>query len=147
MAQIDPIRFGDVTLLLGDGVTPTEGFDAPCGLTQVTWTTQTETQTEDLPNCDGTDTPGYQAPVVVSTGDTIQGQGFVDVEGHDTWLAYIRSGQPKNIRVAYDKGTKVGWYQGPAIATNREEGYERRQAGRINVSLQFTEAPVWTPAP
>lgn len=148
MAQIDPIRFGDVVVMLGNGATPTELFEAPCGVTSINWTTSTNTNDEDLPDCVDADKVGYQSPTVVSIGDQVQLQGFVDADSHDAWMAYIRSGEPKNVRVVYDKaGQKEGYYQGPAIATNREESYERRQSGRVNVSLVFTARPVWTPAP
>lgn len=148
MAQIDPIRFGDIVAMLGDGDTP-EVFTAPCGVTSINWTTSTNTNDEDLPDCENNDAVGYQSPTVVSIGDQVQLQGFVDADSHDAWLAKIRSGEAGNVRLVYDKGTnaaggKKGYYEGPAIATNREESYERRQSGRINVTLVFTAAPVWT---
>lgn len=150
MAQIDPIRFGDVVVMLGDGATPTEAFEAPCGATSYTWTTSTNTNDEDLPDCDNSDAVGYQSPNVVSVGDQLQVQGFVDAAAHETWLDAIHAGEPINVRVVYNKGANAtggrkGYYEGPAIITNREEGYERRASGRINVSIVFKAKPVWTP--
>lgn len=150
MAQIDPIRFGDVVAMIGDGA-PSEVFTAPCGVTSINWTTSTNTNDEDLPDCEDSDKVGYQSPTVVSVGDQVQLQGYVDGDSHETWEAYARSGEPRNVRLVYDKktnaaGGRKGHYQGRAICTNREESYERRQSGRVNVSLVFVEPPVWVPA-
>ena len=150
MAQIDTIKFGDVIVMLGDGATPTELFEAPCGVTSINWTTSTNTNDEDLPDCENNDAVGYQSPTVVSIGDQVQLQGFVDGDSHKAWIEFIQSGEPKNVRIVYDKGTNAGGgrkghYQFPAIVTNREEAFERRQSGRINVTLVAKSMPVWTP--
>lgn len=151
MATIDPIRFSDLTLMLGDGAEP-EVFTAPCGLTDYTWTTSIQTNDEDLPDCENPDAPGYQSPNVVSTGDQLTSTGFVDAESHELWLEFARSGEPRNVRLVYAKGTNAaggrnGYYQGPVVITNREEAYARRASGRINLTLVFKAPPVWTPLP
>ena len=150
MAQIDPIRFGDVVAMIGDGAA-SEVFNAPCGVTSHSWTTSTNTTDEDLPDCEDSDKVGYQSPTVVSVGDQVQLQGYVDGDSHETWEDWSHSGETRNFRLVYDKktnatGGRKGFYEGPAICTNREESYERRQSGRVNVSIVFQARPVWTPA-
>lgn len=147
MAIQDTIKHADVSLLIGDGVTPTEGFDAVCGFTTYNWTTNTNETSEDLLDCDDPAAPGYITPDVAAVGDTFQAQGYVDVDNSDLFYAWIQSGLPKNVRIKYDKAGKMGRYAGPAIITNREEAYERRQSGRINVTLKFRSPPVWTADP
>lgn len=149
MATIDPIRFGDVAVMLGDGADP-EVFEAPCGITNISRTTTAQTQDDDLPDCDNPDAPGYNSPTVISTGDQITVNGFVDGDSHTVWEDWIRSGGTKNVRMVYTKGENAtggrrGYYQGPAVITNREEAYERRRPGRINCTIAYQAPPAWTP--
>ena len=60
MAAATPINFGDIAVLIGDGATP-EVFTAPCGLTELTETTNVETNTTNIPDCDNVDIASWLA--------------------------------------------------------------------------------------
>lgn len=135
-------KFGDIALLFGDGVTPTEGFKAICGITTLNWTTSTNETSEDLPDCDDDDALGYISPTITAVGDTVQIQGYVDSDHEDVFDAWVRSGTPRNIRIV---DTKEGQRStGPAVVSNREKSWERRQSGRFNLTIKFTSPPVKT---
>jgi hypothetical protein len=146
LATQDTIKFGDVSLLFGDG-DGTEAFEAVCGFTSVNWQTGTTENSEDLPDCDDPDAPSYTAPTITAVSDTVQVQGFVDVDNSELVFDWIQSGESKNIRIAYNKTGKKGYYAGPAVATNREEAYERRQSGKLSATIKFQAKPVWTAVP
>ncbi len=142
MATQDTIKYGDVSLLIGNGA-GTELFAAVCGFTSMNWQTATTETTEDLPDCDDPDAPTYTASRVTGFSDTVQAQGYVDEDNSDLFYDWVRLGVPKNVRIAYNKGAKVGYYAAPATCTNREENYERRLSGKLNVTIKFVSAPVW----
>lgn len=143
MATQDTTKFGDIALLFGDGATPTEAFEGICGITSYNWTTSTNETTEDLPDCEDDDKPGYISPTVTAVGDTMQIQGYVDKEQSAVFGEWIRKGLTKNIRIV---DTKEGIRTtGPAVVTNRERSWERRQSGRFNITIRFTAEPTETP--
>lgn len=143
MATQDTTKFEHISLLFGDGVTPTEGFTAMCGITSLNWTTSTNETSEDLPDCEDDTKPGYISPTVTAIGDTVQIQGYVDKNQKTKMNAWVRGGLTKNIRIVDTKeGTRT---TGPAIVTNREKSWERRQSGRFNITIKFTASPVETP--
>lgn len=139
MATQDTTKFGDISLLFGDSATPTEAFTGICGITSLNWTTSTNETTEDLPDCSDDNALGYISPTITAVGDTVQIQGFVDSDHEDVFDAWVRSGTPQNIRIV---DTKEGQRTtGPAVVSNRERSWERRQSGRFNITLRFTAAP------
>jgi Phage tail tube protein len=145
MATMDPIRFGDIALQLGNGADPGETFETLCGFTSLTHSYNVNTTNEDLPDCAGDgDEVGFEGATKISVGEQIAFQGFVDPEASDAVRELAYADDPVNIRLAYNKGTKVGYLQGPAILTAGEESWERRQSGRMSGTLKFTAKPVWT---
>lgn len=142
MATQNTTKFADIALLFGDGATPTEGFDAICGITDIDWTTGTSEESEDLPDCDDPDAPSYESPTVTAVSDTVQIQGFVDADHEDVFDEWVRTGVQKNIRIVDTKEGKRS--TGPAIVTNRNRQWTRRKSGRFNITLKFTSPPVKT---
>lgn len=142
MATQDTTKFGDISLLFGNGATPTEVFAGICGITSYNWTTSTNETTEDLPDCEDDDKPGYISPTVTAVGDTMQIQGYVDADQGPIFDAWLRGGLTKNVRIVDLKaGTRT---TGPAVVTNYERSWERRQSGRFNITIRYTAAPVTT---
>lgn len=145
MATQDTTKFQDISLLFGGGETPTELFTAMCGITSYNWTTATNETSEDLPDCEDDNKPGYISPTVTAVGDTLQIQGYVDADQKAKIDPWIRGGLVKNIRIVdLKEGVRT---TGPAIVTNREKSWERRQSGRFNITIKFTAEPVETPIP
>jgi hypothetical protein len=148
MATMDPIRFGDIALQLGDGATPTEAFETLCGFTSISHTYNIDTNNEDLPDCaEGPDAAGFQSPVKVSVGEQIAFQGYVDEEASDRVRELAYAVDPINVRLVYNKPGKKGYLQGPALLTAGEESWERRASGRMSGTLTFTSKPTWTATP
>lgn len=143
MATQDTTKFQDISLLFGGGETPTELFTSICGITSYNWTTATNETSEDLPDCEDDAKPGYISPTVTAVGDTLQIQGYVDKNQKTKIDPWIRGGLVKNIRIVdLKEGVRT---TGPAIVTNREKSWERRQSGRFNITIKFTAEPVETP--
>lgn len=147
MAQAETLRFGEQALLIGDGATP-EVFTAPCGLTSLTRTTNVETTTTNVPDCDDVDLASWLEVDEVSRQMTMSGSGVMAKQSLAMWDEWDREGGPKNVRwyrnlLAADGG---GYYQGPAILTTFEESGERGGKWTVNVGLTFDGKPTWTPA-
>lgn len=144
MAQIDPLRFKNVTIQLGDGDTP-EVFTTWCGNTNIAVNYNINTETEDLVDCDDDDAVSFESPFKTSVGMSVDFSGQLspafDAELHD--LAF--DGEPRNIRLVYNKGVRTGTFEGPAILTAAGTEFERRAAGTMSGTLTFTAKPTWTP--
>lgn len=143
MATQDTTKFEDIALLFGDGATPTEAFEGICGITSLNWQTTTNETTEDLPDCENDDEPGFISPTITAIGQQVQIQGYVDKDQSAVFWDWVSTGAKRNIRIV---DTKEGFrYTGPAVITSDERSWERRQSGRFNKTIRFTSKPERTP--
>lgn len=139
MATQDTTKFGDIALLFGDGAAPTEAFEGICGITSLNWNITTNETTEDLPDCENDDEPGFISPTITAVGQQVQIQGYVDKDQAEVFWNWVTTGVRRNIRIV---DTKEGFrYTGPAVVSNDEKSWERRQSGRFNKTIRFTAKP------
>ena len=146
MATLVPIKFGDEAILFGDGAVP-EVFSEPCGITGRSRNFSINTQSDDLPDCDDPDIVGFDSPYKISVGESIDIQFVASalLEPLLTDLAYDDG--ETNIRYAINKGTRTGYYAGPAILSALSFSSERRGNVAGTATLSWTAKPVWTAAP
>lgn len=147
MAQMTRVRFGEKALLIGDGATP-EVFGAPCGLNELTRTTNTETETVNLPDCDDPDALSWLGVDEISKQMVITFSGQVAQESHAMWGEWDREGGPKNVRFYTDllaiKGG--GYFEGPAYLTAYEETAQIKRSWNNTGTITFDGKPTWVPA-
>ena len=149
MAQAKTLRFAQQLLMIGDGATPTEAFEAPCGLTTLNLTVNIETNTVNVPDCDDPDLPAWLVSDEVSKQMVVGGQGVLDTDSMQIYRDWLMAGGEKNIRwftdgLAADGG---GYWQAPALMTTYEETGERGQRWNVNVGFTMNGAPIFTPTP
>ena len=149
MAEPKTIKFGKSLIEIGDGATPTEVFNAPCGFEQIGMTVNTETNNNNLPDCADPDAPTWTTTDVVSKQMQLTGEGFFDADNwKDMWRAWFMDGTEKNVRFHVDLTSALGggYFQGKALLTTFEFSGQRGQRGRISIGITFQGKPVWTPA-
>lgn len=149
MALAKTLRFAQQLLMLGDGATPTEAFEAPCGLTALNLTVNIETNTVNVPDCDDPDLPAWLVSDEVSKQMVVGGQGVLDTDAMQIYRDWLMDGGEKNIRWFTDgtAGNGGGYWQAPALMTTYEETGERGQRWNVNVGFTMNGAPTWTPTP
>lgn len=148
MAQATTVRFGQQALLIGDGATPTENFTAPCGITSLTKTTNVETNTVNIPDCDDPDLASFLGIDEISRQIQIQFGGVLATEALDMWQEWDLAGGYKNVRWFRDLSAANGggYLQGSALFTAFEEAGEAKQRYNITGTITFDGKPTWTPA-
>lgn len=146
MAQGTPVYFSDQVILLGDGAEP-EVFTAPCGITSVTKTTNKETGTVNMPDCDDPDLPGWLRIYLISNQMVLSGSGTVALESLDRWSDWDIAGDMKNVRFYRDiaAGVGGGYFVGPALLTQWEEAAEARAPYTFTFGITFDGQPTWVP--
>lgn len=149
MAQAKTLRFAQQLLLIGDGSTPTEAFEAPCGLTSLNLTVNIETNTVNVPDCDDPDLPAWLVSDEVSKQMVVGGNGVLDTDAMQIYRDWLMEGGERNVRWFTD-GTAAnggGYWQAPALLTTYEETGERGQRWNVNIAFTMNGAPVWTATP
>lgn len=147
MATAATLKFGSITLLLGDGAT-SEAFAAPCAVENLTKTTNVQTESNNIPDCADPDAPGWLVDDEVSKQITLSGDGFLDTAGINTWRVWDLAGGDKNVRwnTAGAAGAGGGYYTAPAKLTSFEEQGARGRRWRVSFTLALQGLPVLTPA-
>lgn len=148
MASATRIKFGKQAILIGDGATPTELFVMPCGITSLTKTTNVETETVNLPDCDDPDLVSWLGIDEISRQIQLQFGGVLAVEYLAEWQAWDLAGGYKNVRwyrnlTAANGG---GYLQGSALLTAFEETAEAKRGYDMTGTIIFDGKPVWTAA-
>lgn len=148
MAQATTIKFGSTTLLLGDGATA-ETFTAPCGLTSLTMTINTETNSVNVPDCDDPDLASWLESDEVSKQMQLSGTGVLAQEAVPTWDEWWLNGGEKNVRWfrSISSANGGGYYQAPAILSNYEESGERGSRYQVNITITVNGKPTFTANP
>lgn len=146
MALAKTLRFGQQAILIGDGATPTENFDAPCGFTSLNLTVNIETNSSNVPDCDDPDLPSWLVSDEVSKQMVVGGSGVVDTDAMQVWRDWLLDGGEKNIRWSTD-GTGAnggGYFQAPGILSTYEETGERGQRWNTNIAITLNGKPAFT---
>lgn len=149
MAQAKTLRFAEQVMMIGDGATPTEGFEAPCGFTTLNLTVNIETNTTNVPDCEDPDLPAWLVSDEVSKQMVLAGQGVLDTDAMQLWRAWLLDGGEKNVRwltsgLAANGG---GYFEAPGILTTYEEAGERGQRWNQNIGITLNGKPTFTPTP
>ncbi len=148
MAQATTVKFGSQQLLIGDGATPTELFSAPCGITSLTKTTNVETNTVNIPDCDDPDLASFLGIDEVSRQIQIQFSGVLATEYLPEWNEWDLEGGYKNVRWYRDLTAPNGggYLQGQALLTAFEESAEAKQRYNMSGTITFDGKPTWVSA-
>lgn len=147
MADATRIQFGTQQLLIGNGATP-EVFTAPCGLTTLTRTTNVETQTVMVPDCDDPFVTTWMQIDEISRQMIVTGSGLLSAQYLLTWREWDLAGGFKNARwytnlTAPNGG---GYLAGRVLLTQFEETAEFKRSYQVSIQLTFDGKPTWSPA-
>lgn len=148
MAAPDIVRGTYISIMVGDGVTPTEGFTAICGVTAKSFTHQANTQDEFTRDCD--DPEDIPTRRVIVTGEQWDLNASGQHNRAQRALIEAAVGVSKNYRfvIGEPAGDAVddGYYQGAAVMTNRTIGGDDGAMASIEVTLASDGAWVWADA-
>lgn len=147
MALAKTFRFSGLRVLLGDGATPTEGFVAPCGLTERSFSKSKELGETNTPDCIDDDAASSTERDVVSKSSTISGGGVLDEDALTEWIAFSESDLSRNVRVELWRGTKIGHWEGAFHLESFEITGTRGERVAVEVTMQSDGAVPWTVAP
>lgn len=147
MAQPDIIRGTYFVLAMGDGATPTETFEALCGITTRTFTQQANTSDTFIRDCaDPEDTP-IRRLIVTGKQWSLSGEGSLNraqlQDIQDAWAA------TKNYRFYYtepaDDEVFRGYWEGAAILVNITITGGDEEYATISLDIQSDGEWTWTP--
>jgi len=141
MANPTTFSGSKMLILLGDGVSPTEGFDAPCGLETRGLDRSAETSDTAIADCENPELPPWTEREVVSLSWEISGSGILASESVAVWDAWFASGAAKNVRVEIYSGPSAGRkYSGAAVLSQYNTSGERGQKVSVEVTLSGSGA-------
>ena len=149
MAVPDIVKGSYVDILIGDGATP-EVFTPLCGLTARNFTHQVNTNDQFIPDCALPESIPHRRLVPTGEQWDLAGEGLLNLA--QTALINAATGVTKNyrFRVARPAGSIVGtgYWQGPAMLTNKNVGGTVDNGEFASVSLAIASDGAWafTPA-
>lgn len=148
MAQAKTIKFGNQTIVIGNGATP-EVFISPCGLTSLTMTINVETNDVNVPDCSDPNLPSWLISDIVSQQMEISGDGVMDTDSMQVWRNWWMNGGEKNVRwITLGTGANGGgYYSAPAVLVTYEETGERGTRWNNSISLKLNGKPTFTANP
>jgi hypothetical protein len=144
MAQPELLKDGYVSLLLGNGATPTEVFTAICGLTTRTFVEGVNTADRFIRDCDDPEDIPIRRLNITGQQWSITGTGLLARES----IAAVRAakGLTKNWRFAIAKPAgATGWdghFTGPAVLTSIT--YGATEGEFVTVELAIASDGEWT---
>lgn len=121
MAQPKKIRGTYFALMLGNGATPTELFEALCGISTRTFTSQTNTNDAFTRDCADPENVPVRNIIVSGKQWDLTGEGTLNRENLEA-LQAADDGQPHNFRFLFtepaDDLVYQGYYEGAGVITN-----------------------------
>ncbi len=145
MAQPEIVKGTYIDISIGDGADP-EVFTPICGITAKTFTHQVNTNDTFVPDCaDPEDVPTRR---LVPTGEQwdLSGEGLFNLAQHT--VVRNATGVTKNYRFVIGRpaGSVVGagYYEGPAILTNRQMGGSSGSGEFGSINLTMASDGDWT---
>lgn len=110
MALVDVVAGEKLLILVGDGVTPTEGFAHPCLINAERGISFSASMvSETVPDCAAPDEPGWQQTEKDGLSATITGAGMLDVASVAAFDEWFSSKDTKNVKVKIDKAGGSTW--------------------------------------
>lgn len=112
-----------------------------CGLVDFSVDYQTETDTDELPDCADESLPLTKVENVRSIGLVVQGTGKWSAEAHETLLQWWYQGLKKQCRVGYNTATSgdVEFVSGTATLAMQDSRTKGQTASR-NLTITFAGA-------
>lgn len=109
-----------------------------CGLTDFTVDYQTQTDEDEIPDCDDESLPHTRVQNVRSIGLVVQGQGKWSRESHETLLQWWKQGLKKTCRVGYASAAigDVEFVSGTATLA-MQDARTKGQAVSRNLTITF----------
>lgn len=149
MATPEIVKGTYIDILIGDGADP-EAFVAVCGITTRQMTDQVNTNDVFVPDCaDPEDVPTRR---LVPTGRQwdLSGEGLYNLAQEDLLREVTGITRTYRFRVRRPAGSIVGtgYYEGPAMLTNRQIGGNSGggEFGSISLAIASDGEWVWVPA-
>lgn len=143
MAKPTTLSAAKMLILIGDGATPTEVFEAPCGLTTKGFDLNAASNDVLVPDCDDPDAPAWLERAVQSLSGQITGNGVMAVESFDLWRDWALGGLPKNARLKLD-APALGYYAGSFILTKFTLGGAQGDKVTVDITLDSDGQITWT---
>lgn len=143
MATATTSTFAKFKILIGDGVTPTEGFTAICGLTSKGVQYNSDVVTTEVPDCADEDLPSWMEKDVKAIGISISGSGVWSREDHGRMVDWFMSGAKKNVRIEYaDANTgDPRTMTGPAVLASMNNAVEKGARISSEITIEFARKP------
>lgn len=146
MAKPTTFPFKDLLILIGDGATPTEVFEAPCGLTTKSFELSANSNEVQVPDCDDPDAPAWIERVVATMTGTIAGNGVMAKESFPLWRDWALQGVTKNSRVQI-MGTAMGYYAGAFILSKFGISADLGDKVKVDITMDSDGQIIWTAVP
>jgi len=146
MAKPITLPYSKMLFLIGDGATPTEVFEAPCGLTSKGFDLNAASNDVLVPDCDDPEAPAWLERATRSLSGQITGNGILAVESFDLWRDWALSGLPKNARVQLE-GTGLGYYAGSFLLTKFTLSAALGDKVQTDITLDSDGQIIWTAVP
>lgn len=145
-----PTTTKKMTILLGDGATPTEVFTWPCGANSRGLTITTSMGSEVLLDCtDPTGNPAWESSWAEGKGWSISVSGRVAIGAPwAAWRDWALGVSAKNVRIKIDESAanEGGHFQGSAFLESFEITAEGSATVAFNATLTGSGALTWTDA-
>lgn len=147
MATGTPIFFSKIILMISNGATPTPVFESWCGITGLTKTSNKETGTVAMPDCDDPDLPSWLEVYLISNQLVVSFTGTAAQESFKDFEEWDRLSDMRDVRLLIDipAADGGGYYEGPALLTQWEAAAENRAPWTFTGAVTFSGQPVWTP--
>lgn len=103
MAAVKHARGVKLLIKVGDGATPTEVFSTPCSINAergITFTSGVNDQ--DIPDCSDPDAIAWVVREKTNLSASITGSGVLDTSDVQDFFDWLKSEDPKNIKVIVD---------------------------------------------
>ena len=148
MAKPTTFPFKDLIILIGDGATPTEVFEAPCGLTTNSFELSANSNEVQVPDCDDPDAPAWIERVVATMSGTIAGNGVMAKESFDLWRDWALQGVTKNARVQIAQpGDGMGYYEGAFILSKFGISADLGDKVKVDITMDSDGQITWVAVP
>jgi hypothetical protein len=148
MAKVKTWKYGQGAILLGNGATPTEVFEALCGFEEQTVTLNIEENTETIWDCDAPDDTAWGETTITSKQLRVQFTGLLDTDTMQTMQDWWMDGGVKNARWFRDLSAANGggYLAAPAELVAWEETGSRNGKWRCSGTIAFNGQPTFTAA-
>jgi predicted secreted protein len=148
MATGTPIPGKSFLIQLGDGGTPTEIFDFPCGLTTKGAQFSKSVSETVMPDCDDADVVPWVKREAGSKSLTVSGEGKIARGSLGEWRAFFEQDESKNVRFVVP-GTAAqggGRWQGAFQLTSFSVSAVHGETADVSIEMVNDGDVAWTAA-